>query len=162
MMAFLRAIPFVKLNEPPSVAFRCEESRGIRTDEVITRDLAAFLSERGLSCRIMRTPSRRWIIRARDTDRAFTVGLKKGRLSPNERTMVVIADASQVLYSSQKARPDRDVAGLRELCRLIHSFLLTASGISELRWYFEEPGVQSEAVFTPDELEWGRPNAMGD
>lgn len=53
-------------------------------------------------------------------------------------------------------KPVSEVAELVLTCRVIHQVLTAISGITAIRWYFEDRKAQSEAVDTPDELPWPR------
>jgi hypothetical protein len=54
-----------------------------------------------------------------------------------------------------RAQLDSDTANLKVVCREVHDAIVNAPNISAVRWYFKDLATQTDAVATPDELQWG-------
>ena len=143
-------------NKIPHVCFKVAfTSEGNLGDE-LSRILEEHLSLQFDSVEVMKKrvlPV--WAIALKVNQIVFTLCFTRSRYENGEWILFVRAlDAPTLLGRLHRFEQTTCTSELMLISQNIHSMLVGISGISAIRWYFEDKRVQSQAVDTPDRLPW--------
>jgi hypothetical protein len=141
----------------PRAAFEVEADVISESDRQLTQMLSQHLNRRFRSSPAGRVfGSRVWAMDVELGRKTVTIAVKRHKHAPDLWILMVGPGGPRGVLALLRGRRAIDMsADLLPICREIHAFLTSTSGISQVRWYLNLTGSRT-AVATPEELPWGQ------
>jgi hypothetical protein len=93
-----------------------------------------------------------WSLDVRQGQQIITIAVTRSEYGPNSWILLVVLGGPRGVLARVRGRRAMDMpAELLPVCREVHAFLTSTSGISAVRWYLTG---DETSVATPDELPW--------